>query len=150
MALTKPIAETWQQSRVFNRLNERQLEAVNHTEGPLLIIAGPGSGKTATLVARTANILLRRLAQPREVLLCTYTEKAAGELRDRVAEAMRDVGYTGDLSELLVGTIHGVCNQFIQQHRHLTDLKQGYEVLDELTQSLFLFDKFEDIFGPED
>jgi len=136
--------------RLADQLNDRQREAVEHTEGPLLIIAGPGSGKTTTLVARTANILTSHLAEPREVLLCTYTEKAAGELRDRVAEAMRDAGFTGDLSEFLVGTIHGVCNTFIQKFREYTDLKQNYQVLDQLTQSLFVFDKFVEIVGPED
>jgi DNA helicase-2/ATP-dependent DNA helicase PcrA len=116
----------------------------------LLIIAGPGSGKTFTLVVRTVNILLQNLARPREILLCTFTEKAAGELRDRLAGAVRTVGYTEDLSELLVGTIHGVCNEFIQVFRHHTYLSNNYEVLDDLTQRLFLFDRFDSVIGEED
>ncbi|MGI8825500.1 MAG: UvrD-helicase domain-containing protein [Chloroflexota bacterium] len=128
-------------------MNSEQRAAVEQTEGPLLIIAGPGSGKTLTLVVRTVNILLQALARPREIMLCTYTEKAAGELKDRLAEAVRTVGYTEDLSDLVVGTIHGVCNEFIQEFRHHTYLSNNYEVLDDLTQRLFLFDRFDSVIG---
>ncbi len=129
----------------FPGLNEDQVRAVNTTEGPLLIIAGPGSGKTLVLVIRTLNLLLQGLAEPREILLCTFTEKAAFELRDRLSYTAKKLGYRGDMSELLVGTIHGICNSFILRYRHHTPLGNNYEVLDELTQLLFIFDHFEDI-----
>jgi len=58
-------------------LNAAQREAVAHTEGPLLIIAGPGSGKTFVLVVRTLNILLQAKAQSKEIVLCTFTEKSS-------------------------------------------------------------------------
>ena len=64
----------------FRELNDAQKEAVAHTEGSLLVIAGPGSGKTLVLVVRALNILLQGLAEPREVLICTFTEKAAFEM----------------------------------------------------------------------
>ncbi len=134
----------------FPELNPAQLEAVGHTEGPLLIIAGPGSGKTLVLVVRALNILLRGLSQPRELLLCTFTEKAAFELRDRLSLAARKLGYRMDLSELLVGTIHGICNDFVLRYRHRTPLGNNYEVLDELTQLLFIFEHFDEIIGPEE
>jgi len=127
----------------YPRLNEAQLEAIAHTEGPLLIIAGPGSGKTLVLVLRALNILLQGLAQPTEILLCTFTEKAAFELRDRISSLAVKLGYRGDLSGLLVGTIHGICNEFLQRYRHRTSLGNRYEVLDDLTQLLFLFDHFD-------
>jgi DNA helicase II / ATP-dependent DNA helicase PcrA len=135
---------------LFAKLNDDQREAAQHVEGPLLIIAGPGSGKTTTLVARTAGILIAGLAQPREVVLCTYTEKAAGELRDRLSESMRNAKSTLDLSELLVGTIHGVCNGFIQEFRHHTELGSNYRVLDELTQALFVYENFAEVIGEPD
>lgn len=128
-------------------LNKAQREAVGHTEGPLLIIAGPGSGKTFVLVLRTLNILLLGEAEPKQIVLCTFTEKAAFELRDRLAQAARTAGYSGDLSQLQVGTIHGICNSYLQRFRHHTDLQASYEVLDELTQPLFLFENFEEIAG---
>ena len=80
-------------------------------------------------------------------MLCTFTEKAALELRDRLRSAAIDIGYTGDLSSLRTGTIHGVCNEFVDRYRHLTPLGNGYEVLDELTRALFLFEHFDDVIG---
>lgn len=131
-------------------LNAAQRQAAATTDGPLLIIAGPGSGKTLVLVVRTLNILMEEKAQPEEIVLCTFTEKAAFQLRDRVAQTARTLGHTGDLSQLQVNTIHGICNEYLTRYRHHTDLGHGYEVLDELTQALFLFDHFEEIIGEAD
>ncbi len=133
----------------FPDLNSSQADAVGNTEGPMLIIAGPGSGKTLVLVVRALNILIQNLAEPREMLICTFTEKAAFELRDRISAAAKKLNYTRDLSDLLIGTIHGICNDFLMIYRHLTPLGNNYEVLDELTQLLFLFNNFDRIIGPE-
>lgn len=135
---------------VLTDLDEAQKAAVVTTEGPVLLIAGPGSGKTLTLIRRTLHILTAGLAKPREVVLCTFTEKAALELRDRLRSAAIEASYAGDLSSLRTGTIHGICNEFVDRYRHLTPLGNGYEVLDELTQKLFLFEHFDEILGPAD
>ncbi|MBM3853465.1 MAG: hypothetical protein FJ399_09945, partial [Verrucomicrobia bacterium] len=110
---------------------------------------GPGSGKTFSLVLRTLNLLLLGKASPRELIVYTFTEKAAFELRDRISAAARKVGYTGDLSELHASTIHSLCNRLLTRHRHRTPLGSNYETLDELTQLLFVFDFFDEIIGPE-
>lgn len=107
------------------RDNDAQMRAVAHSEGPLLIIAGPGSGKTQVLVWRTLNLLLTEKAEPGEILVCTFTEKAAYELRDRISLDAKRVGYLGDLSDLLVGTVHGICNRFLLKYRHRTRLLAG-------------------------
>lgn len=133
---------------VLADLDEAQREAVSATEGPVLLIAGPGAGKTLTLVRRALHLLTAGLAQPHEVVLCTFTEKAALELRDQLRAAAIDASYTGDLSSLRIGTIHGVCNEFVDRYRHLTPLGNGYEILDELTQALFLFEQFDEVMGP--
>ncbi|MDI7261999.1 MAG: ATP-dependent helicase, partial [Thermodesulfobacteriota bacterium] len=133
----------------FPDLDNSQLEAVGDTEGALLIIAGPGSGKTLVLVVRALNILFQNLASPQEMLICTFTEKAAFELRDRISAAAKKINYPGDLSDILVGTIHSICNDFLMTYRHLTPLGNNYEVLDEFTQLLFLYDNFDEIIGPE-
>jgi DNA helicase-2/ATP-dependent DNA helicase PcrA len=73
--------------RVYPTLSEAQRTIVSHSKGPLLIIAGPGSGKTFSLVLRAMNLLVLGQAVPRELVLCTFTEKAALELRDRMAGA---------------------------------------------------------------
>jgi DNA helicase-2/ATP-dependent DNA helicase PcrA len=87
-------------------LNDSQRRIIEHQAGPLLVIAGPGSGKTYSMVLRALNLLLLGEAEPRQLLLCTFTEKAAFEMRDRIAAAARNVCYTSDLSELQVTTIH--------------------------------------------
>jgi DNA helicase-2/ATP-dependent DNA helicase PcrA len=132
----------------YPALNEAQRAIVGHLDGPLLVIAGPGSGKTFSIVLRALNLLLLEKASPKQIVLCTFTEKAAFEMRDRLAAAARTVGYKGDLSELTVSTIHGFCNRILTQHRHRTRLGHGYDTLDELTQLLFIFEHFDEIIGP--
>lgn len=131
--------------RQYPALNEAQRAVVAHDAGPLLVIAGPGSGKTYSLVLRALNLLLLGKAEPAEIVLCTFTDKAAAELRDRIAAAARKVGYTADLTTLRAGTIHSICNRILLEHRHRTPLGSSYETLDELTELLFLFDHFDAI-----
>jgi DNA helicase-2/ATP-dependent DNA helicase PcrA len=134
-------------SKHYPELSDAQREIVGHLDGPLLVIAGPGSGKTYSIVLRALNLLLLGKAQPRQLVLCTFTEKAAFEIRDRLAAAARKVGYTGDLSDLTISTIHGFCNRILTRYRHQTELGNGFETLDELTQLLFVLEHFDEIFG---
>src|SRR5215468_3352561 len=84
-------------------LNPRQLEAVQHGDGPLLILAGAGSGKTRVLVHRIARLLEEGLAQPYEILAVTFTNKAARELVERCA------GHVGEAAaDVWAGTFHGI------------------------------------------
>ncbi len=129
-------------------LNESQKEVVGHIDGPLLAVAGPGSGKTFSIILRALNLLLLDKARPRDIILCTFTEKAAYEMRDRFSLAAKKVGFQGDLSELRVSTIHSLCNRILTQHRHKTTLGHNYDTLDELTQLLFIFDHFKEIVQP--
>ena len=133
----------------FGAMNKSQRAIVANTDGPLLVIAGPGSGKTFSLVLRTLNLLLLKKAEPRDLVICTFTEKAAFELRDRISAAARKVGYSGDLTELRVSTIHSLCHRLLAVHRHRTVLGNNFETLDELTQLLFIFDNFDEIIGPD-
>lgn len=133
--------------QAYPNLSNAQKEVIGHTDGPLLVIAGPGSGKTLSLILRAINLLLLDKVQPRELVLCTFTEKAAFELRDRISAAAAKVKYTGDLSELRASTIHSLCNRLLSSHRHRTPLGNNYETLDELTELLFIFDHFKEIIG---
>ena len=133
--------------REYPDLDAAKHKIIAHDEGPLLVIAGPGSGKTFSLVLRTVNLLLGGRAKASELIVCTFTEKAAFELRDRVSQTALKVGYHGDLTELRVGTIHSICNRILQEFRHRTPLGAGYETLDELTELLFVFDHFDEIIG---
>jgi DNA helicase-2/ATP-dependent DNA helicase PcrA len=138
---TSPTVE----SRVLEGLNVKQREAVTHVDGPLLIIAGPGSGKTHTLVRRTLYIIEQGLARPEEIVLCTFTEKAALELRDRVRNEAAKLGIANDMSGLIVGTIHGIANEFLDKYRDKTPLGNNFAVLDDLTKSLFMNDNFDEL-----
>jgi DNA helicase II / ATP-dependent DNA helicase PcrA len=128
-------------------LNQAQRAVVEHIDGPLLVIAGPGSGKTYCIVLRALNLLLTGKTEPKQLVLCTFTEKAAFEMRDRLAAGARKVGYSGDLSELTVSTIHSLCHRILTKHLHRTPLGHNYETLDELTQLLFIFEHFDEIIG---
>ncbi|MEA1964620.1 MAG: ATP-dependent DNA helicase, partial [Candidatus Aerophobetes bacterium] len=131
----------------FPDLNDAQLGAITQTDGPLLVIAGPGTGKTLVLVLRTLYLLLSGKAVPSEIIVTTFTEKAAFELRDRISQIARKLGYKGQLHELEIGTIHSICSDFIDKYIQHTPLKSNYVILDELIQYLFLYENFNEIVG---
>ena len=131
----------------YAELSDSQRKVIGHLDGPLLVIAGPGSGKTYCIVLRALNLLLQEKAKPQEIVLCTFTNKAAYEMRNRLAAAAQKVGYKGDLSNLTISTIHGFCNRVLTRHRHRTKLGHSYDTLDELTQLLFIFERFDEIIG---
>jgi len=127
------------------QLNDDQIEIIKTVDGPLLVIAGPGTGKTQTIVLRTLYLLMTGKAKPEEIILTTFTEKAAFELRDRISQLARKFNYIGDLHLLKMGTIHNLCNSFIMKFLSHTKLKKGYSILDELTQVFFLYENYQDI-----
>ena len=102
------------------------------------------------LVVRTPQLVVARSCRTTGRYCSAITEKAAFELRDRLSYTAKKLGYQGDLSELLVGSIHGICNNFILRYRHRTPLGNNYEVLDDLTQLLFIFNHFDEIIGDND
>jgi DNA helicase II / ATP-dependent DNA helicase PcrA len=102
----------------FQQLNEEQRRIVLHDQGPMMVIAGPGSGKTRCLTLRAMNLLLLKKASPQEMVLCTYTEKAAFEMQDRLSTIARRVGYSEDIAQIRIGTIHGICNRIIMENLH--------------------------------
>ncbi|OYU97141.1 MAG: DNA helicase UvrD [Bacteroidetes bacterium B1(2017)] len=96
---------------VFSSLNEQQKSAVQHIEGPVLVIAGPGTGKTQILAARIARILLETDALPENILCLTYTDAGAVAMRKRLQEFIGPDSYRVQLS-----TFHGFCNKVIQEN----------------------------------
>lgn len=130
---------------IVPEVNNDQINAITTTEGPLLIIAGPGTGKTLTVVLRALYLLLTEKARPQQIILTTFTEKAAFELRDRINQLSRELGYKDQLHLLKVGTIHSLCNEYLSKFLNHTPLKKNYNVLDEVTQNFFLYEHFDEV-----
>jgi DNA helicase-2/ATP-dependent DNA helicase PcrA len=97
----------------LDKLNEQQREAVETTEGPLLIIAGAGSGKTRVITYRIAHLITNAGIRPDQILAVTFTNKAAEEMRSRV-EAM--MGERLRPASPLVSTFHSLCVRLLRQH----------------------------------
>lgn len=106
-------------------LNPPQSLAVETMDGPLLVLAGAGTGKTRVLSARVANILATRRAWPSQVLAVTFTNKAAREMRGRIAH------YVGPMAEdLWIGTFHALAARMLRRHAELAGLKPNFTILD--------------------
>ena len=107
-------------------LNAPQREAVLTTEGPVLMLAGAGTGKTAALTARLAHLIATRRAWPSEILCVTFTNKAAREMRERVGR------HIGDAVEGMpwLGTFHSIGAKMLRRHAELVGLESNYTILD--------------------
>ncbi len=107
-------------------LNAPQREAVLTTEGPVLVLAGAGTGKTAALTARLAHLLYTRKAYPSEILSVTFTNKAAREMRERVGRLV------GDAVEGMpwLGTFHAIGAKMLRRHAELVGLQSNFTILD--------------------
>ena len=109
----------------LNRLNPEQRAAVETVDGPLLVLAGAGTGKTRVLTTRFAHILLTRRAFPNQVLAVTFTNKAAREMRERVGAIL------GQPAEgLWLGTFHALCARMLRRHAALAGLQSNFTILD--------------------
>ncbi len=119
----------WAVDPLAKVLNPPQLEAVRHGEGPLLILAGAGSGKTRVLTHRIAHLLRERLARAPEILAVTFTNKAAGELRDRVAKLVGQ-----DAERLWVATFHAAGARILRREAEALGLTRSFAIYDDADQ----------------
>ena len=104
--------------------NLQQQKAIHVTEGPLLIIAGPGSGKTFTLVERIYYLISEKGIPPERLFVSTFTEKAAAELITRISSRLAADNIAVNLNEMYVGTFHSICLRFLEENRESTRLKR--------------------------
>ena len=124
--------------------NPQQQEAIHITEGPLLIIAGPGSGKTFTLVERIYHLISEHDIPPERIFVSTFTEKAAAELITRVSSRLAADNIAVNLNEMYIGTFHSICLRFLEENRDFTRLKRSFTVLDRFDQQYFLYQRLRD------
>ena len=122
---TAPRAASRARPDYLSRLNEAQAAAVEATDGPLLVLAGAGTGKTRVLTARLAHILRLRLAWPSQILAVTFTNKAAREMQARVAAL---IGET--VEGLWLGTFHSIGVRILRRHAELVGLRSSFTILD--------------------
>ncbi|MFM7625093.1 MAG: UvrD-helicase domain-containing protein, partial [Gammaproteobacteria bacterium] len=106
-------------------LNDAQREAVTAPVGPVLVLAGAGSGKTRVLVHRIAWLVQAEDASPHGILAVTFTNKAAGEMRGRIESLL---GMPG--AALWIGTFHGIAHRLLRLHWREAGLPQGFQILD--------------------
>jgi len=108
------------------KLNKQQLEAVRHENGPLLIIAGAGTGKTTVITERVKYLILKKRVQPSEILALTFTEKASLEMEERIDKEM-PYGYI----QMWISTFHSFCDRILRQEAINIGLNPNYKLLTE-------------------
>jgi len=114
-------------------LNKEQLKAVRHENGPLLIIAGAGTGKTTVVTEIIKNLILKKNVKPSEILALTFTEKAAREMEERVDKIM-PYGYT----QMWISTFHSFCDRILRQEAIHIGLNPSYKLMTEAESILLL------------
>lgn len=107
-------------------LNPQQLEAVRTIDGPVIVFAGAGTGKTKTLTSRIAYMIQEKNIYPNQILAITFTKKATNEMRERI---MRLVGI--ESSGVFISTIHSLCAYILRRHIELLDYKRDFEIVDD-------------------
>ena len=115
----------------LSSLNPEQREAVLHTDGPLLILAGAGSGKTRVIAYRIAHLIGNALARPHEVLAVTFTNKAAEEMRERVASLIG-----ADAREVWISTFHSLCARLLRREAPAIGLSRDFVIYDSSDQQV--------------
>ena len=115
-------------------LNDRQREAVTTTDGPLLVLAGAGSGKTTVLTKRVAYILKNALAMPWQILAITFTNKAAAEMKERIAALLPD-----EADDIWIKTFHSCCVRILRRDIEAIGYKSSFTIYDTQDQKRIIF-----------
>ncbi|MFW6137192.1 MAG: ATP-dependent helicase, partial [Candidatus Aminicenantaceae bacterium] len=123
-------------NKLLQDLNAAQKKAVIHKEGPLLIIAGAGTGKTKVITQRIAYLISSKFARPEEILAVTFTEKAAGEMEERVD---RLIPYSYSFVD--ISTFNSFGEQVLRNHIHELGYPLDFQLMDEVEQSIFFREK---------
>lgn len=126
----------------FGDASDAQRRAITTTEGPLLITAGPGTGKTFTLVKRVSYLVQEKHVDPSNILVATFTEKAAKELVTRISNELAANGVELDVNEMYVGTFHSICLRLIKEHIEYSNVRKNYRVADSFDQQYLVYQNY--------
>lgn len=122
---------------------ENQLKIIQTTEQPLLVIAGPGAGKTKTLVDRVLYLIIEKKVSVSNIMVATFTEKAAKELITRISIEAQNQGVTIEISDMYIGTLHSIFLDILEEYRSHTNLARNYRVLDDFEKQYLIFQNAE-------
>ncbi|MBQ7543386.1 MAG: UvrD-helicase domain-containing protein [Synergistaceae bacterium] len=137
----------------FGTANEAQKEAITCTSGPLLVLAGPGTGKTYTIIQRAVFLIQKKHAAPSSIMLATFTDKAAQELRTRITEALSARNIAADTGAMFIGTFHAICERILKDYADFTEWGKNFRILDDfghayiIMQNLKQFEAIDGIDG---
>lgn len=123
----------WYNKPLMADLNPEQKKAVEHKDGPLLIIAGAGTGKTTVVTERIKHLIAKKFAAPSEILALTFTDRAAREMEDRVDRAM-PYGYT----QMWISTFHGFCDTILREEGLAIGMNPNFKLMTEAESITFL------------
>lgn len=122
---------------ILKSLNDKQREAVLHENGPLLVIAGAGSGKTRALTHRIAWLIRGKNVSPWNILAVTFTNKAANEMKERVVRLLNKKSLN-DPNLPAIGTFHATCVRILRKHIHLLNYENGFNIYDTADQQILM------------
>lgn len=124
-------------------MNESQKAAIL-SEGPTLLIAGPGTGKTYTIIQRVLYLIREKRVKPEEIMLVTYTQKASKELTTRLTDVLSKAGIEVNLHEMYIGTFHHICRQILKEFQEYTHLPKNYLAVDQFEQQYLVYEHLQE------
>ncbi len=138
---------------ILDGLNEKQIEAVTHFTGPMLVIAGAGSGKTRALTHRIAYLVQEKGVNPWNILAVTFTNKAANEMKRRIVKLVakkKGLEFGENFADLerdlpTIGTFHSICVRILRKNIHLLDYESSFAIYDETDQQILVKRIMEDM-----
>lgn len=120
-------------------MNDSQKAAI-HSEGPTLLIAGPGTGKTYIIIQRVLYLIREKRVKPEEIMLVTYTQKASKELTTRLTDVLSKAGIEVNLHEMYIGTFHHICRKILKEFQEYTHLPKNYLSVDQFEQQYLVYE----------
>ena len=144
MGLQNAIKKRKLNNEIKATANPQQLEAIKTIDGPLLIIAGPGTGKTFTLINRTLNLIVNHNIDPASIFLATFTEKASKELTSRLSNMLAKYEMDFNPNDMYVGTFHSICLKILKENVEKSRLEKNFKVVDQFEQQYFIYNHLSD------